>query len=165
MPPRIIVRLCFPFLIVLLFREKYMKNKHFTLISLLLAFMVSVTVKAEVVMITSSQTDIADLDARIVSRLYTGKIIEINGISVIPINQDPSNPLRARFLQKYLSLNEDKYSAYWTVRRFIGKGTPPKEFLSVTSALDFIIETPGAIGYIDINRLTLPKDIKIISKQ
>ena len=142
-----------------------MKNKHFTLISLLLAFMVSVTVKAEVVMITSSQTDIADLDARIVSRLYTGKIIEINGISVIPINQDPSNPLRARFLQKYLSQDEDKYAAYWTVRRFIGKGTPPKEFLSVTSALDFIIETPGAIGYIDTNLLTLPKDIKIISKQ
>ncbi|WP_299664399.1 hypothetical protein [uncultured Psychromonas sp.] len=142
-----------------------MKNKHFTLISLLLTFVISISVKAKVVMITSYQTDITDLDARIISRLYTGKIIEINGISVIPINQDPSNPLRARFLQKYLSQDEDKYAAYWTVRRFIGKGTPPKEFLSVTSALDFIIETPGAIGYIDTNLLTLPKDIKIISKQ
>lgn len=142
-----------------------MKNKHFTLISLLLTFVISISVKAEVVMITSYQTDITDLDTRIISRLYTGKIIEINGISVIPINQDPSNPLRARFLQKYLSQDEDKYAAYWTVRRFIGKGTPPKEFLSVTSALDFIVETPGAIGYIDTNLLTLPKDIKIISKQ
>ena len=127
--------------------------------------MISISVKAEVVMITSYQTDITDLDARIISRLYTGKIIEINGISVIPINQDPSNPLRARFLQKYLSQDEDKYAAYWTVRRFIGKGTPPKEFLSVSAALDFIIETPGAIGYIDTNLSTLPKDIKIISKQ
>jgi len=142
-----------------------MKNKHFTLISLLLTFVISISVKAEVVMITSYQTDITDLDARIISRLYTGKIIEINGISVIPINQDPSNPLRARFLQKYLSQDEDKYAAYWTVRRFIGKGTPPKEFLSVSAALDFIIETPGAIGYIDTNLSTLPKDIKIISKQ
>ena len=142
-----------------------MKNKHFTLISLLLTFVISISVKAEVVMITSYQTDITDLDARIISRLYTGKIIEINGISVIPINQDPSNPLRARFLEKYLSQDEDKYAAYWTVRRFIGKGTPPKEFLSVSAALDFIIETPGAIGYIDTNLSTLPKDIKIISKQ
>jgi len=142
-----------------------MKNKRFTLTSLLLTFMLSITAKAEVVMITSYQTDITDIDARIVSRLYTGKIIEINGVSVIPINQDPSNPLRTRFLQKYLSQNEDKYAAYWTVRRFIGKGTPPKEFLSVSAAIDFIIETPGAIGYIDNNLLTLPKDIKVISTQ
>ena len=142
-----------------------MKNKHFTLIPLLLAFMVPLSVRAEVVMITSYKTDITELDARLISRLYTGKIIEINGISVTPINQAPLTPLRTRFLQKYLSQNEGKYAAYWTVRRFIGKGTPPKEFSSVTAAIDYIIETPGAIGYIDTNLLSLPNNIKIISKQ
>ncbi|WP_028868622.1 hypothetical protein [Psychromonas arctica] len=141
-----------------------MKNKLFTIASLFLVLITSLPVKAEVVMVAYNKTDIDGLDARIISRLYTGKIIEINGISVTPVNQDPSNPLRERFLQKYLSQNEDKYSAYWTVRRFIGKGTPPKEFSSVTAAIDYIIETPGAIGYIDTDFVVLSSDIKIISK-
>jgi hypothetical protein len=45
--------------------------------------------------------------------------------------------------------DDEKYVAYWTVRRYIGKGIPPREFATVEQQLEFLRATPGAIGYVD----------------
>jgi hypothetical protein len=35
------------------------------------------------------------------------------------------------------------------VRRYIGKGSPPREFGSIELQLEFLRNTPGAVGYLD----------------
>jgi len=56
---------------------------------------------------------------------------------------------RGRFLEIFLGQDEEKYTAYWTVRRFIGRGAPPKDLASSADIINFVQSTPGAFGYID----------------
>ena len=97
---------------------------------------------------------IEKIDAVTVERIFTGKIVELAGVSVKPINIISGSALRARFLQIYLNQDEDRYVAYWTVRRYIGKGVPPRELSGASEVIRFVQSTPGAIGYIDETYLT-----------
>jgi ABC-type phosphate transport system substrate-binding protein len=89
------------------------------------------------------------LDVATLERIYTGKVIEVDGISIKPVNATSGSAVRNRFLQVYLNEDEDKYTAYWTVRRYIGKGVSPRELTSSADVINFVGSTPGAIGYID----------------
>ena len=141
-----------------------MTNQGLIITSLIIMLFISTPAQSELVVIGNSKTVFSELNTRIISRIYTGKVIEIEGASVIPVNSTQTTSLRNRFLEKYLSQNENEYSAYWTVRRFIGKGTPPKEFASVTDIITYVAETPGAIGYIDTDLISVPSSVKIINR-
>jgi len=105
--------------------------------------------------------DLSKFDASTVQRIFTGKVIEIDGVHVIAVNHK-AGAVRDRFLQYYLNQKNDKYTAYWTVRRFIGKGIPPRELSSAAEVIRFVQATPGAIGYIDENELK--PDINVVSR-
>jgi hypothetical protein len=97
---------------------------------------------------------IANVDTPVVSeellqRIYLGKVIEVNGRPVIPVNLREGNATRKAFMHTVISQDDDKYVAYWTVRRYIGKGSPPREFDTVEQQLEFVRATPGAVGYVD----------------
>lgn len=89
------------------------------------------------------------IDVATVARLYTGRAIEAGGQTVGVVNLAPGHPLRQRFLAAYLQTDEERYRAYWTVRRHVGKGVPPLEFDSVAEVLAHVAQTAGAVGYID----------------
>ncbi len=89
------------------------------------------------------------IDAPTVAKIFTGKVIEVDGISVTAINAHSGSAVRNRFLQAFLNQDEDKYTAYWTVRRYIGKGASPRELPRSADVIQFVNSTPGAIGYID----------------
>jgi ABC-type phosphate transport system substrate-binding protein len=89
------------------------------------------------------------LDVATLEKIYTGRVIEVGGIAVKPVNANSGSAVRNRFLQIYLNEDEDKYTAYWTVRRYIGKGASPRELNSTADVINFVKSTPGAIGYID----------------
>ncbi len=94
------------------------------------------------------------LDLVTVQRIYTGKVVEIDGNPVIPLNAQPNQVNRLRFLSDYLQQDEEKFVAYWTVRRYVGKGTPPREFPDSASLIAYIQKTPGAIGYVNDSEVT-----------
>lgn len=93
------------------------------------------------------------LDDVMLQKIYTGKVIEVGGVNVVPVNASAGSSLRGRFLQLYLNQDEEKFVAYWTVRRYIGKGVPPKELTSSADIISFVQSVPGAIGYVDENDL------------
>lgn len=92
------------------------------------------------------------LDAVTVQRIFTGKLIKVGGVDITAVNLKPG-PVRDHFLQTFLNQNEEKYTAYWTTRHFIGKGAPPMELRNAAEVIKFVQSTPGAIGYIDENDL------------
>lgn len=98
-------------------------------------------------------SNIKRLDAPTLARIYTGRVIEVDGVAVTAINAAVGSELRTRFLQVYLNQDEDKYTAYWTVRRYIGKGASPREISKGSDVIRFVTSTPGAIGYIDASEL------------
>jgi len=126
-----------------------MKQKSW-LLSLLLILALSEAHAQNVVVI--GHPSVGKLQPGTVQRIFTGKAIEVDGTHVTAVNLKPGT-LRDRFLQRYLNQDNDKYTAYWTVRRFIGKGIPPKELSSAAEVIDFVQNTPGAIGYIDESEL------------
>ncbi|MBI3380456.1 MAG: hypothetical protein HY019_00490 [Aquabacterium sp.] len=89
------------------------------------------------------------LDLPTLQRIYTGKVIEVGGVSVSPINLRAGQPLRQRFLSDYLQQTDDAYVAYWTVRRYVGKGVPPRELPTVADVISYVQSTPGAVAYLD----------------
>jgi len=82
-------------------------------------------------------------------KIYLGKVVEVNGRPVIPVNLAIGTTLRKSFMEQVLTQDDDKFIAYWTVRRYIGKGTPPREFSTIEQQLEFLRNTPGAVGYVD----------------
>ena len=89
------------------------------------------------------------IDLATVQRIFMGKTIEVDGVRVQPANGAPNLVARQRFLSQYLQTDEDQYVAYWTVRRYVGKGTPPHEVKQTAEMIEFVSKTPGAIGYVD----------------
>lgn len=101
----------------------------------------------EIVVIGNS--NVPKMDAATVQKIYTGKFISVSGVNVTPVGVKPGATARNRFLQEFLNQDEEKYTAYWTVRRYIGKGAPPAELASAADVISYVQTTPGAVGYID----------------
>ncbi len=105
---------------------------------------------------------LAKLDPQTLEKIYTGRVIEVDGIAVIAVNASRGSSIRDRFLQAYLHQDEDKYTAYWTVRRYIGKGASPRELPTSADVINYVNSTPGAIGYID--EADVPPGVHILLK-
>ena len=97
-------------------------------------------------------------------KIYLGKVVEVNGRPVIPVNLAKGNTLRKSFMEQVLTQDDDKFIAYWTVRRYIGKGTPPREFSTIEQQLEFLRNTPGAVGYVD-DKADIKQGLKTLLKK
>lgn len=105
-----------------------------------------------------SKTDKATLQ-----RIYTGRAVSIGQQTVAPINLPPGNPVRDDFLQLCLDQNEEQYTGYWLVRRYVGKGAPPMELGSVEEVIRHVQVMPGAIGYVPASKL--PRGANVIFRR
>ncbi|MBK9136464.1 MAG: hypothetical protein IPM15_19485 [Betaproteobacteria bacterium] len=88
------------------------------------------------------------VDAATLQRLYTGRAIEVAGQPVTVVGIVAGHPLRERFLMQVVGLDDERYVAYWTVRRHVGRGAPPREFRTSADVAAHVLATPGALGYV-----------------
>lgn len=95
-----------------------------------------------------SKTDVSTLQ-----RLYTGRVVSINEQAAIPVHLPPGDPLRRQFLEVVMKQSEEQYTGYWLVRQYVGKGAPPQEFATVEALIQFITNTPGAVGYVPLSKV------------
>lgn len=104
---------------------------------------------AHAAVVVVAHGNVRKLDVTQVQRIYTGRLVEQGGQALLPVNLAPGSLLRQRFLNDYLQQDEDRYTAYWTVRRYVGKGVPPRELSTVAEVIAYVLTTPGAIAYLD----------------
>ena len=100
-------------------------------------------------LVVIANADTPALDADTLQKVYLGKVVEVAGRPIIPVNLAKGNVVRAAFMEQVLAQDDEKFIAYWTVRRYIGKGSPPREFGTIQELLEFLRKTPGAVGYLD----------------
>ncbi len=110
-------------------------------------------IAADPVVLVIGHPALPKVDAATVQRLYTGRAIEVAGQPVTVVNAMPGSALRLRFLATYLQQDEEQYRAYWTVRRHVGKGVPPREVTSSVDVIGFVQGNPGAVAYIDASEV------------
>ena len=89
------------------------------------------------------------IDAEAIKRIYGGRMVELDGQPLRPVQLTAGQPLRRRFASAVLQQSDEDFIAYWTVRRYIGKGAPPRELASSAEVIAHVQRTPGGIGYID----------------
>lgn len=127
-------------------------NKMPRLLSVLAALAVTLTLcpahAADDDLVVVGHASVPKLDLQTLQRLYTGRVVEVGGVSLVVANGAPGSAVRQRFLAQVMQQDDDKYRAYWTVRRHVGKGTPPRELRSTAEVLEFVQSTPGAVAYL-----------------
>lgn len=128
-------------------------SRRSTLLALLACGVPALAPAAEPAVVLIGHPALPRTDAATVQRLYTGRAVELAGIPVSVVNLPAGHPLRERFLVQCLQLDDERYHAYWTVRRHIGKGVPPRELAGSAEVIAFVQSTPGGIGYIDAAEL------------
>jgi len=133
---------------------------HF-LAGLSLSIPAQVALGEEVVVIGHPQVPKADRVT--VQRIFTGRVVSIGQQPVEPVNLPVGNPVREDFLQAYLEQNDQQYTGYWLVRRYVGKGAPPQELGSVEEVIKYIQATPGAIGYVPVSKI--PRGANIVFRR
>ena len=128
-----------------------MKNRVTLSLVLILAFPDGAPATAPSSLVVVANVDTPALDADTLQKIYLGKVVEVGGRPIIPVNLAKGNVLRSAFMEQVMEQNDDKFVAYWTVRRYIGKGSPPREFATTADLLEFLRKTPGAVGYLNEN--------------
>lgn len=134
-----------------------------SLLFLLLVLLVPFSGQAQEALVIIAHGSLPKTDLATVQRLYTGRILSIADQPAVPINLPPGNPLRQQFLEVYLEQNEEQYTGYWLVRRYVGKGTPPREMASIEEILRFVGSTPGAVAYVPQSKV--PKGANVVFKR
>ncbi len=128
---------------------KQMANIVMIRLALCLAVVLCPALAHGQVVVVIGNANVKKVDATSVLRIYTGRTSEIDGAAVYAVNAPTGTAIRNRFLSSCLQQDESRYTAHWTVRKYVGKGTSPREFARSTDVLNYVTTTPGAIGYLE----------------
>lgn len=120
---------------------------------------------AEVYVVSSASHPVNEIAIRELRSIYKGRLSQVNGHRLTPVNTAPGTTDRDEFLQRIMNLNELDYTGYWHVRRYTGQGTPPVEVDSKEELFDTLKEQPDGIGYVWVppgSKPRLPDGLKVI---
>jgi ABC-type phosphate transport system substrate-binding protein len=117
-----------------------------TFLALLLAI-VSIGFSAEIYIIANKSVPDQALEKESIERIYLGKKSQwSNGAKIIPVVLK-SGIVHTSFVKKFLDRDVSQFSTFWKQAVFTGRGLPPKSFESEAELIEFVSNTPGAIGY------------------
>lgn len=118
-----------------------------------LAFLVLFTISAaigwsaEIFVLANKGVPDKELQRESVERIYLGKKSQwSDGTRVVPVVLK-SGATHTAFVKKFLDRDASQFSTYWKQAVFTGRGMPPKSFESEAELIEFVSNTPGAIGY------------------
>lgn len=134
-------------------------SKKILLLPLLLAL--SFGAQAEVLVVTSAASSLSGLSRDQVQQLFTGKLHEISGQRLEPLDLPEDNSTRAEFYKELTGRNAQQMRAYWTQLIFTGRGAPPRAVTqgSLTSKLH---GSANYVGYLPAGSDT--SDLKVLAK-
>ena len=122
---------------------------------------------AEVIIIVSIKNSVTSLTAEQTARIFLGKDDKFpNDQTALPVDQPEGTTIRDEFYLKVTHKNPSQISSYWAKLIFTGEGRLPKVTLDDNAVINFILNNPNAIGYIEDKSFTkkLSKKIRIVFK-
>ena len=128
---------------------------------LLICFLTSSSFGEDVVVVVNDDVPNTSLDAESLQRIYLGKKTRwIGGKKIVPVMLKSGNVHEA-FVEEFLNKAVSQFNTYWKQAVFTGKGIPPKTFENESDLLEYVVETPGAIGYLSAR--TKRQGVKVIT--
>lgn len=123
------------------------------LLCLLFVLSGEIALAADDPVVVIAHRSVPKVDLSSLQRLYTGRVVSISQQSAVPVSLPPGHPVRDRFLEAIMGQNEEQYTGYWLVRRYVGKGAPPQEMATVEELVQYVTSTPGAVGYVPLSKV------------
>ncbi len=82
-------------------------------------------------------------------KIWLGKKKSMSGGGVVKLSDLPvGNATRREFYSTIVKKKEKQLKAYWAKITFTGKGYPPQVFDSEAEVVEWVANTPGAMGYV-----------------
>lgn len=99
--------------------------------------------------IVNPKNTISSIDRDFLRDAYLKRVTEWgDGKAIRPIDLSSRFPARDRFTQDILKKTPAQLRNYWNQQIFSGKGTPPPEGESTADVIEYVLASPGAIGYL-----------------
>jgi len=116
--------------------------------------------------IVNSGNSTASLSTKDVSNLLLKKKTrwDDSGTEVRPIDLDSASAVREAFSEAVHGRSVSSIKNYWQRQIFSGREVPPAEVRSDSEVINFVRNTPGAIGYVSSDaRLDGVKEIRLVN--
>lgn len=133
-------------------------------LSLLLAFVAGASAQSNTAVIVNPGVGVTAITQAEIARVYLGKkTFWESGARIAPALRDEKSSFTESFLEESVRTTVRQYRAYWKKRLFSGQGTAPKTFASSRQVVDYVANTPGAIGVVE--KAAVDDRVKIIELQ
>ncbi len=104
----------------------------------------------------------SDLSIEELRSVFLGRRTEWpDGTRVVPVDQAPSAPGRAAFLQAVLRMTAARFAEQWVDQQVRGAGSAPVVASSPAAAVRYVAKTRGAVAFVPLSVVT--PAVKVIS--
>jgi hypothetical protein len=107
---------------------------------------------------TQQSSQLPSLDRQALRNIFLGGV---SSRGYLPVGLTPEHEIRQVFNVAVIGLSESRIQSYWAQMRFSGRNKPPPEFATVSALLDYIRNTPNAIGYVPANT-EIPSELIVV---
>lgn len=101
-----------------------------------------------VVVIVNKDNPAVSISPADIKRVYLGKLGELGGTRVVPINQTLDSDIAKAFLGTHVNMDATAYKEYWVAQQVKGAGVAPMIQKTSLNVRTMIAQLPGAIGYV-----------------
>lgn len=101
-----------------------------------------------ILVVANTSVPIDTLEVVELQRIYLSKRTRWPDDTRVVATMLKDGPVHRTFVEQILDRTLAKFATYWKQIVFTGQGVPPKSFETEDDLLDFVAETPGAIGYV-----------------
>lgn len=112
--------------------------------------------------IVNASNPIRSLRKAELARIFLKKIEAWeSGALVVPIDQPERAPVRQTFSREVLGKPPAAVKSYWNQLVFSGRSVPPAEKMTDAEVINFVRNTPSAVGYVAATTST--KGVKVLA--
>jgi hypothetical protein len=113
------------------------------------------------VIVVAASSPLSNISKTALRRAFLAEPTVVDGIKLLPLNQNPGTPERGRFDRAVLDLSPVEMSSFWIDQRIRGQGNPPRAIPSVPLLARLVGQLPGCISY--MRETDVPPGVKALS--
>lgn len=117
----------------------------------------------DIVVVANQSVPTTTLDRATLVKIFLKRETEwSNGSKISPIDREPRSDVRESFSESLLGRPVALIQRHWHSQIFSGRSIPPPEVETDVEVLEFVAQTPGAVGYVT-KGTRLPDGVKQLS--
>jgi len=114
----------------------------------------------DVVLVANKGVKISEITNADLRAIFLGtKTRFSDGSHAVPVTLK-GGPVHEVFLRNYVGEDPEEFRSQWRKVVFTGEGAMPKAFDSESSLIEYVADTPGAVGY--VSRISSQGGVRIL---